>query len=987
MPDRPETFTTSSAAGPRKAAAQKRQTRERGGGDPDSADWTRDLRSSFGLVSITSLARSILERAASLDRSEEGRVTTTRLFIAIVEARAAAASEPDGIAVEAVGKVLASEGRFGRAERIKSEYLAGTQSSAKEVRSVETSNNVAAILKAAASEPISGLGQEGVLSADGLVVALLCRHVTKFEERLDVQDIALPELRAAVLNEVQRLDPSRAAVWREAFGTGDTGPQATAELPGFASDRVEAGTVNGDPLDLLSDVRAFARLICLEEAQPPLSIGLFGGWGAGKSTFMQLLEREIDGLTGKTRRAAKAPSTPASEAAGQTGPYFIRNVVQVRFNAWQFADANLWASLTAEFFDQLRAGGFARSGRAIHTRLVERVNAHVHTLTSEAATTREALASSEAALRSAQKVRDKAVADAESASGQAFRQTVVDAVTRSLDAHKNDLEEMGRLTHQDDPAKDIEAFLQLAKQLQSSRGQLHALFDFIRRRGWRATLAVAGVTAVGLGLWLMWPKDVATGAFRFDAFNVFACLAGVAAFLRSVLPGVRMIGSLIDSTASFAASLDGQLEQEITKVAQAEETLQRAAKEAEARRAAAERASKALARYIDPSSSVANPPRLLRYMLEDDPDTRALEKEIGLISRVRRLFQAVDEIVLEEKQKDEHSPNAEERRDPDVPDRIVIYIDDLDRCTPAQVYAVLQAIHLLLAFRLFVVVVGVDVGWIQEALAHELRPTVKDSLSNRADTEIDERKLAIRYLQKIFQLPFWLRPLSYVGSDGGSYARYIRALLARNLEAERPGPLGSGASAGSRGQGDTAEPVLESAANGSDAGDAEGRVADDSGLGEALATVRLIRAEVDFLASDTIAKLAGGEPRSVKRLVNIYRLVRSRVVDVDRTSFLGEQGRPPEYPIAAILIAVETGQSLEVADAFYDKLTNSTATTVDTSGVDAKIVSALEHARQLRGGVQVNRKDYERWARTARRYSFNRYVLDSAAPATADSKA
>ena len=39
-------------------------------------------------------------------------------------------------------------------------------------------------------------------------------------------------------------------------------------------------------------------------------------------------------------------------------------------------------------------------------------------------------------------------------------------------------------------------------------------------------------------------------------------------------------------------------------------------------------------------------------------------------------------------------------------DRIVLYIDDLDRCQPQQVVEVLQAIHLLLALNLFVVVVG-----------------------------------------------------------------------------------------------------------------------------------------------------------------------------------------------------------------------------------------------------------------------------------------
>jgi hypothetical protein len=35
-------------------------------------------------------------------------------------------------------------------------------------------------------------------------------------------------------------------------------------------------------------------------------------------------------------------------------------------------------------------------------------------------------------------------------------------------------------------------------------------------------------------------------------------------------------------------------------------------------------------------------------------------------------------------------------------DRIVLYVDDLDRCPPPRVVEVLEAVHLLLAGRLFV---------------------------------------------------------------------------------------------------------------------------------------------------------------------------------------------------------------------------------------------------------------------------------------------
>jgi hypothetical protein len=52
-------------------------------------------------------------------------------------------------------------------------------------------------------------------------------------------------------------------------------------------------------------------------------------------------------------------------------------------------------------------------------------------------------------------------------------------------------------------------------------------------------------------------------------------------------------------------------------------------------------------------------------------------------------------------------------------DRVVLYIDDLDRCPPAKVLEVLEAVHLLLALELFVVVVGVDPRWLRNSLRHQ----------------------------------------------------------------------------------------------------------------------------------------------------------------------------------------------------------------------------------------------------------------------------
>ena len=112
--------------------------------------------------------------------------------------------------------------------------------------------------------------------------------------------------------------------------------------------------------------------------------------------------------------------------------------------------------------------------------------------------------------------------------------------------------------------------------------------------------------------------------------------------------------------------------------------------------------------------------------------------------------------------------------------RIVLYIDDLDRCPPERVVQVLQAIHLLLAFPLFVVVVGVDSRWVTRSLQQSyewLRDEDDDEeensknghkpkvTANGNNGQSDEGATPHDYLEKIFQIPFWLKPMDATAAE------------------------------------------------------------------------------------------------------------------------------------------------------------------------------------------------------------------------------
>jgi predicted KAP-like P-loop ATPase len=85
----------------------------------------------------------------------------------------------------------------------------------------------------------------------------------------------------------------------------------------------------------VGDAVALAELVTARSASPPLAVGLFGDWGEGKSHFLGLLEAQVAAM-------ARADNLLACS-----------DVRQVQFNAWHYAETDLWASLVSELFTQL----------------------------------------------------------------------------------------------------------------------------------------------------------------------------------------------------------------------------------------------------------------------------------------------------------------------------------------------------------------------------------------------------------------------------------------------------------------------------------------------------------------------------------------------------------------------------------------------------------------------------------------------------------
>ena len=94
--------------------------------------------------------------------------------------------------------------------------------------------------------------------------------------------------------------------------------------------------------------------------------------------------------------------------------------------------------------------------------------------------------------------------------------------------------------------------------------------------------------------------------------------------------------------------------------------------------------------------------------------------------------------------------------------RVVVLVDDLDRCLPSAVMSTLEAIKLFLSVKKMVFVIAADQDMVRDAIAASL------DASSRSD------RFAGRYLEKIVQLPVSLPRLAQHDAEA-----YITLLLAR----------------------------------------------------------------------------------------------------------------------------------------------------------------------------------------------------------------
>ena len=255
----------------------------------------------------------------------------------------------------------------------------------------------------------------------------------------------------------------------------------------------------------------------------------------------------------------------------------------------------------------------------------------------------------------------------------------------------------------------------------------------------------------------------------------------------------------------------------------------------------------------------------------------------------------------------------------------MLFVDDLDRCQADKVVDVLQAVHLLLAYPLFAVVVGVD----QRSLRQSLRTQFTGLLSGDRPANgaggppaiaggDDERPASpLDYLEKIFHVPFHLPPMN---KDG--FADLVTALT-------RPRDAGSGAAATAGGG--ASSPSIP-AKTGAAAPQMATTPAGSPGTGTPAPTPAGGAPQASPPTPKTIGSVPLQDwertaikdyhplvrtPRGATRFLNTYRLLRAGLIESDWSEFSGDGIVQGEFRIAMLLLASAAGHPAVAREWFH----------------------------------------------------------------------
>lgn len=730
-----------------------------------------------------------------------------------------------------------------------------------------------------------------------------------------------PDLREAFLASVadaQRLKESPYA-WRQLLS--GSSPESTPErllYAGFSADALGANaagiTREDDRLGVLKDVTALCEVLAARQTRPPLAVGLFGDWGTGKSFFMELMRKEVEAL------------------GRQNSSFYCDRVVQVWFNAWHYMDTNLWASLAARVFEELAEQPKRwEPDEDVRKKLFEQLQESRGVL-AEAVEEKKDAEQRIAAIQAQREAQRQTLA--------ATARTAIMAAAATLDADPEVQQQLRdareRLGLDAARANAVEA-QERVRELRSLGRRTAAIL----RALWRQPrFLLFGILVFAIVLiatpWLLERADLLVPAAR----GIGIAAAWIAGALAALAPAARYVGRAVGWLEDVGMRLEQQrqAEQRQEDLAFQRETMRLNEREREAR---------ARVEQLDREIEELRAGRRLQRFIMERHASAEYRQHLGIVNLIRNDFEQLSKLLSAASRERETASSPRNGAGEAEPaqgssglphvDRIILYIDDLDRCPEDRVVEVLQAVHLLLAFPLFVVVVGVDSRWLLLSLEDHytaLRGRSDEGRRGERTAEDGWSTTPQNYLEKIFQIPFTLRPMEEAG-----FASLVETLLpVDDTGVEEPSPAppppapmprdqteqGIGEAAGLSLEKSLPDPPAEHEEEEEEDGDFDEEEIEDEVEDVPALPPNPQGLTVDARERDLIQRLHPliASPRALKRFTNVYRFLRVQQRGADLQRFRGTNDRPGEFEVAAVLLAALVGYPAEASHLLHHVLVN-----------------------------------------------------------------
>jgi len=611
----------------------------------------------------------------------------------------------------------------------------------------------------------------------------------------------------------------------------------TTSPPDDRSQPLASDTALGtDALNVQGEVNALADAIAGKDMEPPLVLGILGGWGAGKSFVLHLLEERLLAIR---RKNILNPKVRASY------PY-VGHFYLVRFDAWTYAKADLWSSLMQEVllalndqiaYEQLSVDRGASNPKDLKKiKSIERLLGDRDAFDEE--TAREYLEKlppaeegqspeklTEMYRKLKRRLFDERFAKLLTGDDE-FTPDVVDKLTRDGANARETLERLdndilwSRLQGlnerlQRELTKEEKGLRDAKQALAESEAQLEEdVEQELRNEHWKTFAATLSGNLAGHLRTSVDNARKAAGADKGIPFDeaiesvglLQKTLAGmsirtVAVFLAFVLAGI-VVSAFTEQIAAMLVGLSGVLGGALAGVAESWSRANRwmktqveafnafdaklKVKQQERRKALIAQAQAVPAHqnkvqtvaaleskveaYRRRIGLTAGHPTLLDFITNRLKEGGYAER-LGLLHQVQQDIRQLTEGLFSSTLcvhdgEIGQSTEIDKLLFPRGLPRVVLFIDDLDRCPPTRVVEVLEAAQLLVKTKLFVVVMAMDVRYITKAL----EKAYEGVLDRRgAPSGLD-------YIEKIVQVPYRIRPITAEAMPG-----YLRSQMQLRL--------------------------------------------------------------------------------------------------------------------------------------------------------------------------------------------------------------